>query len=208
MRPDNRATSSNQFHKLRVRRESGQQVRPSCFQPWLKNSVWRIAKPDQYNLGRRVHAPGQIHKVCVFGQQYRARLKGIGCDIFVLGVTQSDVAHVFGIVALCLKPDNKLWRQILVDQKAISRFSYGPTSACVDQANDGMIRLRGGEGVASVKVFGLKVRVVLKDLRAGCATGQHVEHVLNPYPHAADARPSATLARIERDARLPIHATL
>ncbi len=123
------------------------------------------------------------------------------------GVTQANVAHVFGAMTLCVKPDNECRRQILINQEAISRIRRSAASAYIHQADDGMISLRGGEGKASVDVLGLKVWIVLKYLSARGACRQHVEHVFDAHPHAANTRPAATLARVKCNARLPAHGS-
>src|SRR6266511_493769 len=66
-------------------------------------------------------------------------------------------------------------------------------------AQHGMIEVPRGVGQAGTDVFGLKIRVVLKDLLLRGALRHHVEYVLYADAHATNAGPPTALIRVNSD---------
>jgi hypothetical protein len=57
----------------------------------------------------------------------------------------------------------------------------------------------GGKGQASPDVVLGQLREVVEDLRMGLAGGEPTQHIRNRNPHVADARTTASLARLDGD---------
>ena len=76
--------------------------------------------------------------------------------------------------------------------------------SCGEQ--DGVVQPGAGIAERGLDVVRLQVRQVGEDLGAGETGGQEVKYVLDPDTHSPDARPPATLGRVDGDAGFPVHA--
>ena len=65
--------------------------------------------------------------------------------------------------------------------------------------------LRGGVLEAGVNVRRFEVGEVLQNFRLRHAGGEHVEHILDPDAHPADAGASAALGGVDGDAVEEVH---
>ena len=63
-----------------------------------------------------------------------------------------------------------------------------------------MVRLRSGEGQTGANIVVLEIRKIGKHFCLAHTGGEEIEDVLNSDTHAADARTTAALVWIERDA--------
>ena len=81
--------------------------------------------------------------------------------------------------------------------RSLSRYGAGK--------ND-VIALGGGVLQTSVNVLGFQVREVLQNLCLRHPGGQHFKHILHANAHPANARSSAALIGVNRDALKVVHA--
>ena len=68
------------------------------------------------------------------------------------------------------------------------------------RTEDGVVVLGGGVLEAGGDILGLKVGEVAEDFLFGDARGEHLEHILDADPHAADARAAAALSGLDGNA--------
>jgi hypothetical protein len=90
-------------------------------------------------------------------------------------------------------------------QLSINDKSHSPSLATGHEHR--MIHFPGRVFQASPNVFGLEIRKIAEDFRFTNASGQQVEHILDPDAQAPNARPSATLIRIKSDPLCVLHTT-
>jgi hypothetical protein len=133
-------------------------------------------------------------EVLIFGHDHRLDLRCVAANRFVGRGREATIEDMLGRVAERFNaPRQRRW-QLSIDEKAQS---------CAPQ--DGVIVLAGGEFQYCRDVFRFEVRVIGKDLFAGRARGQKVEHVLHSDAKSPDARATTAHARIHRDSVYRAH---
>jgi hypothetical protein len=117
-------------------------------------------------------------------------------DRIVLALTQTDFQDVFGLMSRVSKPPSQRSGQLRVNEKA---HRLG-----VDEHR--VIDLLCGELETSTNVFQFKKFVIFQNSSFGDSRSQQIEHILYPNAIMANARPSAALLRVKRDALRVFHA--
>ena len=92
-------------------------------------------------------------------------------------------------IALGDDPDAESFGEVGVDKEAHAR------SICTNE--NGVVNLGGSILDAGADIGILEEIIIGQDVCHACAAGQHVENVLYAQPVMTNARPSATLLRIE-----------
>jgi hypothetical protein len=99
----------------------------------------------------------------------------------------------------------------VVDNVPAARAVQGLTprrsgSSTISGNDDGVVRLCPGEGRTGGDIVPLQIRKIAQHFGLAYASGKEIEDVLHPNTHAADARATAALVRVEGDAIHNSHA--
>lgn len=192
------------YHKIRLNRtrsshfdepfallDQGFNLRQQRLEPLEQGTATGVAdaKPENGWSGTALQP---VRKVLVLGDEDGLVFHGIAPDRGIVGVPQTNVGDVLGLMAPCgQQPGEGGWK-LGVDDEA-----HGSPG---DQ--NGVVRLGGGVFQTGPDVFGSEVGIVFENFAFPHSGGEQVEHVLDPDAHAPDARPSTALVRVEGD---PVH---
>jgi len=184
--------ASSKFHDRRAGGKVGLDLYPPSGEPHEKNAIDDIARPDPEHLGFFVRTDRRADKVFVLGHDDRAFAESPIPDRLVVGMPHADVTYRERLVTATAKPFSERRRKLRIDNE--------PQARLFRRHDDRVTELNDGVGETGADVQGLKVWKILKNFNLGRAVGQHFQDIDHANPHAADARVTVALARVDCDA--------
>jgi hypothetical protein len=180
---------SPDFQKALACFKATRNLRQQRLQPREEDAVRAIPNAKPHDSGRVMLPETSLNEILVLRDHRPPAGHGKVPDASVVGIAQARLAHGSRRETPLAEPAGQRGRELGIHQETHGSGGH----------QDRVVHIPGGISNAGSDIFSFQVGEVREDFVWLCSSRQHVQHVLHPDAHAANAGFAAALVWIGRD---------